>query len=95
MEHAIHFKCNGWKTYSYPVPPNTGTLFYNYKGIFSIVLLAICDVKHNFTIVDIGQYGSNNDSGILANRTVAKKFSNDTMNIPTPSSIEGCYQTIN
>ena len=34
-------------------PPNTGTLFYNYKGFFSIILLGICDAKYNFTLVDI------------------------------------------
>ena len=63
-------------------PPNTGILFHNYKGFFSYVLLAICDAKYNFTLVDIGQYGSNNDSGVLANSTMGKRFSNGTMNIP-------------
>ena len=63
-------------------PPNTGILFHNYKGFFSYVLLAICDAKYNFTLVDIGQYGINNDSGVLANSTMGKRFSNGTMNIP-------------
>ena len=31
------------------------------------MLLAICDAKHNFTLLDVEQYGNNNDAGVLAN----------------------------
>ena len=48
-------------------PADTGILFHNYKGFFSLVLLAACDARNCFTLVDIGQYGSNNDSGVLKN----------------------------
>ena len=71
-------------------PPGTGTLFHNYKGFFSMVLLALCDANYCFTLVDIGQYGSNNDSGVLSQSEMGKKFELEEMNLPSPSHQPGC-----
>ena len=37
-------------------PKGSGTQDYNYKGFYSLVLLAVCDAKYNFTMVDVGQW---------------------------------------
>ena len=52
----------------------SGSLYYNYEGFFSIVLMAVCDGNYNFALVDIGQYGSNNDSDVFSNSEMGKAF---------------------
>ena len=70
-------------------PFKSGTLFHNYKSFFSIVLMAICDANYCFTYVDVGNYGSNNDSGVLLNSQMGKDFKERKMNIPEPSNLDG------
>ena len=71
-------------------PNNTGTLYYNYKGFFSMVLLAVCDSNYCFTMFDLGQYGSNNDSGVLLSSEMGKKLVQEKLNIPNPTTLDGC-----
>ena len=42
-------------------PNKSGHLYHNYKGTFSVVLMAIVDPWYRFPCVDIGDYGSNAD----------------------------------
>ena len=55
----------------------SGNLYHNFKGTFGIVPLAICDVKYHFTLVDVGQYGCNNGSGVLAQLKISWAFENN------------------
>ena len=74
---------------------DTGTLFHNYKGYFSIVLMAVCDASYNFTLIDIGQYGSNNDNGVLARSEIGQRFASGAMHLPAPATLEGwCYDPL-
>lgn len=44
-------------------PNRSGSLYYNYKDFFSIVLFALVDAKYKFIAVDIGSFGREGDAG--------------------------------
>ena len=71
-------------------PRKSGTLYYNYKGFYSIVLLAVCDANYCFTLFDIGSYGSNNDSGVLANSEMGMRFASKDFHRPCAENLKGC-----
>ena len=70
-------------------PIKSGSLYYNYKGFFSIVLLAACDANYIFTVVDIGSYGSNNDSSVLNNCSFGKAMEAGILGIPPSEPTDG------
>ncbi|XP_063393367.1 uncharacterized protein LOC134678652 [Cydia fagiglandana] len=70
-------------------PPSSGSLFFNYKKHFSIVLMAIVDDRYRFIAVDIGAYGRNSDGGILASSRLGRAIEMNTFNIPTDTPLPG------
>ena len=71
-------------------PNKTESLYHNYKGFFSLVLLAICDARYCFTMYDVGHYGSNNDSGVLAKSKMGELLETNRMKLPEPKTLDGC-----
>uniref|UniRef100_A0A914V4L2 DDE Tnp4 domain-containing protein n=1 Tax=Plectus sambesii TaxID=2011161 RepID=A0A914V4L2_9BILA len=70
-------------------PKKSGALYYNYKGTFSIVLLALCDARYRFLFVDIGSFGHNNDAGIYDSSALGAALEMGALNIPPPSTLPG------
>ncbi|XP_066596865.1 uncharacterized protein [Prorops nasuta] len=63
-------------------PPNSGSLYYNYKKYFSIVLMAIADHLYRFSLVDIGAFGGMNDAGIFHDSNIGINLNNEDLHLP-------------
>lgn len=63
-------------------PFNSGSEYYNYKGTFSIVLMAIVNANYSFTYVDIGCQGRISDSGVFRNTSLFKKLETNELMLP-------------
>lgn len=77
-------------------PPSTGTLFYNYKHYYSLVMLAVADHQYRFIYMDVGAEGKSSDGGVWA-RTQLQEDLNDPanpLNIPPPKPIAGVQQDV-
>lgn len=63
-------------------PANSGSMYYNYKGFPSIVLMALSDADSCFTLVDCGQYGRVCDAGVYQNSVISDLLERNQLNIP-------------
>lgn len=70
-------------------PEQSGSLFYNYKCFFSIVVLAVCDSNYCFTSVDIGGFGKSSDSSLFQDSTLWKKITRAQLEIPEEAPLPG------
>lgn len=70
-------------------PSMSGSLFYNYKNYFSIVLLAIADANYKFVYIDVGSFGKDSDSTIFGRTNFYRKLENDELNIPRGQPLPG------
>ncbi|XP_045034866.1 putative nuclease HARBI1 isoform X2 [Daphnia magna] len=76
-------------------PGNSGLVYYNYKGFFSIVLMAMCDAKYRFTLYDIGAYGRECDKNVYSTSHISKSFDTNSTGFPPdcslPFTVDGDY----
>ena len=68
-------------------PADSGSQYFNYKGHYSIVLMAICDAKSKFVVIDVGAFGSSSDGGILQDSTFFQLLRTKKLNLPGPAKI--------
>ena len=65
-------------------PPQSGSLYHNYKGFFSIIILALVDAEYKFTWVDVGSMGHMSDAQIFNGSELKECFEDGTINLPPP-----------
>ena len=63
-------------------PPNSGSYYFNYKGTFSLVLLAVVDADYNFVYVDVGCNGRISDGGVFRNCSLYTAMERNCLNTP-------------
>ena len=63
-------------------PSNSGSEFYNYKGFFSIVLLAIVDYDYKFVFTDVGCQGRISDGGVYRNSFFYRATQENLLELP-------------
>nr|XP_022905458.1 uncharacterized protein LOC111417421 [Onthophagus taurus] len=70
-------------------PPNSGSLYFNYKGSHSIVLLALVDSNYKFTYIDVGCGGKISDGGVFNNCSLKEGIVAKALDIPDRSPLKG------
>lgn len=69
-------------------PPNSGSMYYNYKQYYSTVLFAMCDSNYCFTYIEVGSYGKSSDAGIFKHSKLYERLCDGTLGLPAPCAIE-------
>lgn len=68
-------------------PRQSGTLFHNYKGFFSIILLALVDADYKFLWADVGNQGSSSDAQVFNHSQLRNGLENGTLGLPDPEPL--------
>lgn len=68
-------------------PENSGSMYFNYKGNFSIVLLGVGDANYNFIYADVGCQGRISDGGVFKFTSLYKKMVQNKLNIPPEKAL--------
>lgn len=68
-------------------PPGTGTMYHNYKGFFSIVLMALVDADYKFMWIDVGGLGSQSDAQIYNQSELKECLEDGSIGLPAPAPL--------
>lgn len=75
-------------------PPHSGSLYYNYKKFFSIVLMTVVTANYEFIMVDVGINGRISDSGVFGYTDFGRAFANHALGIPEPAQVPNSSQKL-
>ena len=70
-------------------PANAGSMYYNYKGFHSIILMGLVDANYKFLWVDVGSNGSSGDAQVFNASELKEGFEEGYVNVPPPEPLPG------
>ncbi|KAM4011680.1 putative nuclease HARBI1 [Anomaloglossus baeobatrachus] len=70
-------------------PRNSGSYFYNYKGYFSLIMMALVNANYEFINVDVGMNGRVSDGGVLEHTAFGEHLQNGALHLPPNSETTG------
>lgn len=70
-------------------PTNSASAFYNYKGYFSTIMLALVDSNYCFIYLEVGSAGRESDGGIFSRSALKREIEANTLNMPPNYVIVG------
>lgn len=63
-------------------PTHSGSMYFNYKKFYSIVLQAVVDHDGKFIIIEVGNHGSQHDSSTFAASSMYRAMKSSSLGIP-------------
>jgi hypothetical protein len=77
-------------------PKNSGSLFHNYKGYFSVVLMGVVDHDYKFIYAHVGAEGRASDSRIWRDSDFFQDVDSaeNVLHIPEPSHVAGMEEDL-
>ena len=82
--NARHTRSTRWAC---KCPPNSGSLYYNYKGLYTVVLMALVDAGYKFIWAVIGGMGSASDAQIYNASELKECVEDGSLGFPDPESL--------
>ncbi|KAF7200675.1 uncharacterized protein [Nothobranchius furzeri] len=70
-------------------PAHSGSIFRNYKGRFSVLMLAVVDAKYRFLYVNVGAQGRASDAGVFAESDFKQALDRHLLSIPAAKPLPG------
>ena len=75
-------------------PPNSGSVYYNYKHTNSTVLLAIAGPDYEWLFASVGTNGRMKDSGIWNKSSLRRAIENREIGLSEPRALPYCLEKI-
>lgn len=70
-------------------PGKSGSTYHNYKGFFSVVLMALVDYNYKFLYINVGAQGSSSDGGVFKDTALFKRLEKGRARLPPAEPLPG------